>query len=140
MRESWVRSMEARLVRDQLDICHRSEGVNSYENCRWLAEKYAGMIQTHKVRYCSNSLRVNLTANLDARLQVGRQACGHLKLQLLNHITLLLSSFAHSACPPAAFPFPIFTATHRRLSVYVRGFTVLLQVPRGIRQYIGQTF
>ncbi|KIY66527.1 hypothetical protein CYLTODRAFT_491374 [Cylindrobasidium torrendii FP15055 ss-10] len=50
MRESWVRSMEARLVRDQLDICQRSEGVNSYENCRWLAEKYAGMIQTHKMQ------------------------------------------------------------------------------------------
>ncbi|KAF8920196.1 hypothetical protein BDZ89DRAFT_1155104 [Hymenopellis radicata] len=50
IRESWVRAMEARLVRDELEKCQKSEGVNSYENCRWLAEKYAAMLKTHKVQ------------------------------------------------------------------------------------------
>lgn len=41
--------MEARLVREELEKCHKSEGVNHYENCRWLAEKYAVMLKTAKV-------------------------------------------------------------------------------------------
>lgn len=53
IRESWVRAMEARLVRDELEKCHKSEGVNHYENCKWLAEKYAGMLKTNKVRVAS---------------------------------------------------------------------------------------
>ena len=50
MRESWVKTMELRLVRAELDKCHKAEGVNHYENCRWLAEKYLGMMQTARVR------------------------------------------------------------------------------------------
>ena len=49
MRESWVKTMELRLVRAELDKCHKAEGVNHYENCRWLAEKYLGMMQTYRV-------------------------------------------------------------------------------------------
>ena len=51
IRESWVKAMEARLVRDELIKCQRHEGVNSLENCRWLSEKYAQMLVENRVRY-----------------------------------------------------------------------------------------
>ncbi|KIK96594.1 hypothetical protein PAXRUDRAFT_825781 [Paxillus rubicundulus Ve08.2h10] len=50
IRESWVKAMEARLVRDELVKCQRYEGVNSLENCRWLSEKYIEMLQGNKVK------------------------------------------------------------------------------------------
>lgn len=50
IRESWVKAMEARLVRDELVKCQRHEGVNSLENCRWLSEKYAQMLIENRVR------------------------------------------------------------------------------------------
>jgi len=50
MRESWVKSMELRLVRDELDKCHKGEGVNHYESCRWLAEKYLHMLRENRVK------------------------------------------------------------------------------------------
>jgi hypothetical protein len=50
IRESWVKAMEARLVRDELVKCHRLEGVNHLENCRWLSDKYASMLKENKVR------------------------------------------------------------------------------------------
>lgn len=49
IRESWIKAMEARLVRDELVKCQRHEGVNSLENCRWLSEKYAQMLIENKV-------------------------------------------------------------------------------------------
>ena len=49
MRESWVKTMELRLVRAELDKCHKAEGVNHYENCRWLAEKYLHMMRENRV-------------------------------------------------------------------------------------------
>lgn len=33
LREQWVRSMMARLVRDELGKCYRREGVNHLEKC-----------------------------------------------------------------------------------------------------------
>jgi len=50
LRESWVKAMEARLVRDELVKCQRHEGVNSLENCKWLSEKYIQMLQDNKVK------------------------------------------------------------------------------------------
>jgi hypothetical protein len=50
IRESWVKAMEARLVREELEKCQRSEGVNHYENCKWLSEKYLAMLRENKVR------------------------------------------------------------------------------------------
>jgi NADH dehydrogenase (ubiquinone) 1 beta subcomplex subunit 10 len=50
MRESWVRAMEARIVRDELQRCQRAEGVNSYETCRDLAERYLSMLRDNRVR------------------------------------------------------------------------------------------
>lgn len=50
VKESWVKAMEVRLVRDELEKCRKGEGANAMENCRWLAEKYAQMLQDNKVR------------------------------------------------------------------------------------------
>lgn len=50
LRESWVRTMEARLVRDELEKCQKGEGVNHYENCKWLSEKYLSMLKENRVR------------------------------------------------------------------------------------------
>ena len=33
IREQWVRSMMARLVRDEMGKCYRREGVNHFEKC-----------------------------------------------------------------------------------------------------------
>jgi len=54
IREAWVKSMEVRLVRDELGKCHQAEGVNHYENCKWLADKYLGMLRETKVSKDSN--------------------------------------------------------------------------------------
>ncbi|KAF9453439.1 NADH-ubiquinone oxidoreductase 12 kDa subunit [Macrolepiota fuliginosa MF-IS2] len=50
IRESWVKAMEARLVRDELEKCQKGEGVNHYENCKWLADKYIQMLQDNRVK------------------------------------------------------------------------------------------
>jgi hypothetical protein len=49
IREAWIRAMETRLVREELDKCHRAEGVNHYENCKWLAELYLKKMRENKV-------------------------------------------------------------------------------------------
>ncbi|TFK40256.1 NADH-ubiquinone oxidoreductase 12 kDa subunit [Crucibulum laeve] len=50
IRESWVKAMEARLVREELEKCQKGEGVNHYENCRWLADKYIQMLRDNRVQ------------------------------------------------------------------------------------------
>lgn len=45
--------MEARLVRDALDECHRTEGVNHYENCKQLSQRYMQMLKENRVRRLS---------------------------------------------------------------------------------------
>lgn len=55
VRESWIKAMEARIVRGELQKCYRGEGVNQLQNCKELAEKYAGMIRDNKV--CSPLFR-----------------------------------------------------------------------------------
>jgi len=50
LRESWVRAMEARLVREELEKCQKGEGVNHYENCKWLSEKYLNMLRENRVQ------------------------------------------------------------------------------------------
>lgn len=44
-----MKAMEARLVREELEKCQKTEGVNHYENCRWLTEKYLKMLKENKV-------------------------------------------------------------------------------------------
>lgn len=51
IRESWIRAMELQLVRDQLDKCYKTEGVNHYENCRELSQRYWNMLkQDYRVK------------------------------------------------------------------------------------------
>ncbi|KAH9983097.1 hypothetical protein BJV74DRAFT_777801, partial [Russula compacta] len=50
VRESWVRAMEARIVRDQLQSCYRAEGVNHYEACHELSEKYITLLRENRVK------------------------------------------------------------------------------------------
>lgn len=50
IRSDWVNTMEARLVREELAKCWREEGVNHYQSCHALAEKYLDMVRTHRVR------------------------------------------------------------------------------------------
>ena len=41
--------MEARIVRDQLQTCYRAQGVNHYEACHELAEKYITLLKENRV-------------------------------------------------------------------------------------------
>jgi len=50
IRESWIRTMEARIVRDNLQKCYRVEGVNHLENCKHLAERYSQMLKENRVQ------------------------------------------------------------------------------------------
>ncbi|KAL7424911.1 hypothetical protein Q5752_000598 [Cryptotrichosporon argae] len=50
VRESWVKAMEARLVREELQKCYRGEGVNHLQNCKYIAEAYAAMIRDNKIK------------------------------------------------------------------------------------------
>ncbi|KAF9048599.1 NADH-ubiquinone oxidoreductase 12 kDa subunit [Panaeolus papilionaceus] len=50
IRESWVKAMELRLVRDELGKCQKAEGVNHYESCKWLADKYLTMLKENRVK------------------------------------------------------------------------------------------
>ncbi|THH27409.1 hypothetical protein EUX98_g6772 [Antrodiella citrinella] len=50
LRESWVRAMEARIVNDNLQKCHRIEGVNHYEKCKHLADRYTEMLKDARVK------------------------------------------------------------------------------------------
>ncbi|KAJ1307880.1 hypothetical protein OPQ81_001960 [Rhizoctonia solani] len=50
IRESWVKAMEARLVREELQKCHKYEGVNHYQSCKELAEKYIDLLKEAKVK------------------------------------------------------------------------------------------
>jgi NADH dehydrogenase (ubiquinone) 1 beta subcomplex subunit 10 len=56
IRESWIRTMEARLVREELDKCVRHEGVNHYENCRDLSQRYIQMLRDNRVRLLVSEL------------------------------------------------------------------------------------
>ena len=58
VRESWVKAMEARLLRAELEKCYKGEGVNHYKNCRDLAERYIEMIRENKVGLSVHAQRV----------------------------------------------------------------------------------
>ncbi|KAI9869096.1 MAG: hypothetical protein M1813_002920 [Trichoglossum hirsutum] len=50
IREQWVRSMMARLVREELGKCYYREGVNHLEKCGVLRERYFELLKDAKVR------------------------------------------------------------------------------------------
>lgn len=41
--------MEARIVREELQKCHKAEGVNYYQACNDLAKKYHSLLADAKV-------------------------------------------------------------------------------------------
>ncbi|CAO0789387.1 hypothetical protein V8B55DRAFT_1500087 [Mucor lusitanicus] len=49
IRDDWVKAMEARIIKEKLDECYRTEGVNHYKSCRDLADMYLATIKTHRV-------------------------------------------------------------------------------------------
>jgi len=50
IRESWVKAMELRITRDVLNQCQKIEGVNNFENCRELADRYTKLLADSKVK------------------------------------------------------------------------------------------
>ncbi|GBE88246.1 NADH-ubiquinone oxidoreductase 12 kDa subunit [Sparassis latifolia] len=50
IRESWVRAMEAKIVRDNITKCYRIEGVNHGEKCKELVDRYAVMLKENRVQ------------------------------------------------------------------------------------------
>ncbi|KAI5809947.1 hypothetical protein DFH27DRAFT_606373 [Peziza echinospora] len=50
IREQWVRSMMARLVRDELGKCYYKEGVNHLEKCGVLRERYMELLGESKIK------------------------------------------------------------------------------------------
>ena len=58
VRETWIKAMETRLVREELKKCYRGEGVNHMQNCKELADRYVVMIRENAV--CRYLCAVNL--------------------------------------------------------------------------------
>ncbi|KAI0768111.1 NADH-ubiquinone oxidoreductase 12 kDa subunit [Trametes elegans] len=54
IRESWVRAMEAKLVREKLERCYETEGVNHLESCKDLREEYITMLRENRVQGFKN--------------------------------------------------------------------------------------
>ncbi|TID17088.1 gb [Venturia nashicola] len=50
IREQWVRSMMARLVREEMGKCYWREGVNHLEKCGHLRERYLELLKDAKVK------------------------------------------------------------------------------------------
>jgi len=50
LREDWIKLMEHRLLRDQLKKCYKTEGVNHFQNCKELAEKYLNLLEESKIK------------------------------------------------------------------------------------------
>lgn len=69
VRESWIKAMEARIVRGELQKCHKYEGVNHYENCKELAEKYAHMIRDNAVGIAEHGVIASALTIPDQGLQ-----------------------------------------------------------------------
>ncbi|KAF8525828.1 hypothetical protein BU17DRAFT_40975, partial [Hysterangium stoloniferum] len=49
IREQWIKAMELRIVQEQLAVCHKSEGVNHYENCKEWSDRYLSMLGNSRV-------------------------------------------------------------------------------------------
>ncbi|KDN52990.1 putative NADH-ubiquinone oxidoreductase 12 kDa subunit [Tilletiaria anomala UBC 951] len=50
IREDWIRTMQARIVREELQKCHKAEGVNHYQVCHELAQTYLDLLKDAKVK------------------------------------------------------------------------------------------
>lgn len=54
IREEWIKVMEIRLVRDELQKCHRAEGENHYQVCAPIVQVYTDLLKEAKVRHAAN--------------------------------------------------------------------------------------
>jgi len=70
IRESWVKAMEVRLVKQELEKCHKAEGVNHYENCAWLAQKYLTMLKENRVSRSTLQTFASMSFGLGEGLQI----------------------------------------------------------------------
>ncbi|CAD6453120.1 840eff08-338e-4271-a36c-e105821fa65f [Sclerotinia trifoliorum] len=50
IREQWVKSMMARLVREELGKCYYKQGVNHLEKCGALRDRYFELLKESKIR------------------------------------------------------------------------------------------
>ncbi|CAO1617755.1 unnamed protein product [Parajaminaea phylloscopi] len=50
IRQQWIKTFEARIVREELQKCQKAEGVNHYAVCRPLAETYLDLLKDAKVK------------------------------------------------------------------------------------------
>jgi len=50
IREQWVKSMMARLVREEMGKCYWREGVNHLEKCGHLRQRYLELLKDSKVK------------------------------------------------------------------------------------------
>jgi len=50
LREQWVKSMMARLVREEMGKCYWREGVNHLEKCGHLRERYLELLKDAKIK------------------------------------------------------------------------------------------
>src|SRR5271170_8322990 len=60
LKESWVKAMMLRLVRDQLNACYKDNGVNHYDNCAELSELYLKWMRAgYRVRGAKLRLKID---------------------------------------------------------------------------------
>ncbi|KAK0897382.1 hypothetical protein LTR91_022774 [Friedmanniomyces endolithicus] len=50
IREQWVQSLMARLIREEMGKCYYQHGVNHLEKCGHLRERYLQQLQKAKIR------------------------------------------------------------------------------------------
>ncbi|KAF7196533.1 NADH-ubiquinone oxidoreductase 12 kDa subunit, mitochondrial [Pseudocercospora fuligena] len=50
IREQWVQSMMARLIREEMGKCYYREGVNHLEKCGHLRERYLQQLKHAKIK------------------------------------------------------------------------------------------
>lgn len=60
IRDEWIKVMQLRLVRDELQKCHRAEGENHYYVCAPIVKVYNDLLK--EARVCSTERRGILTA------------------------------------------------------------------------------
>jgi hypothetical protein len=46
IREQWIRINALKVCRNALEKCYKNKGVNNFEDCRELAERYMQMMDT----------------------------------------------------------------------------------------------
>ncbi len=68
IRESWIRTMEARIVREELQKCHKAEGVNHYQACADLAKKYHSLLADAKVSTLRPRVRMEELERCETRI------------------------------------------------------------------------